>query len=263
MQFTAGENNYTLGRGQCLFARFIKGTRKPGAFLYFGNTPSLSINTTTEELKHYSSEAGTKELDGSAPLRTDRALSLETDNISPENLALLFLGEAQHTAVAASAIADEAIAASQVVKGGMIPLGVTDSNNLGARNVSAVVLKNGAATLVEGVDYEVIPESGLVHILPGGSIADGTALTVNYAVTAYSATRVISNSNPIEGAFRFISENATGTNYDYIMPYVKLMPDGEFALKGDDWQKIKFKGDVLKLSPSTAAVFIGQRVFMP
>lgn len=263
MQFTAEPNNYVLGRGQCLFARYLPNTKTPGVFRYFGNTPALSINTTSEELKHYSAEAGVKELDASVALRTDRALSLTTDNISPENLSLLFLGESLSVAVAGGAVAAEAIAGTSVEKGGMIQLGVAASNMLGARNVSSVTLKKGATTFVAGTDYEVLPESGMIHILPGGSIGTGDALTVDYTVAAHTAQRTLSGSNAIEGAFRFISENATGTNYDYLMPYVRLMPDGEFQLKGDNWQEIKFKGDVLKLSPSTPAVYAGSRIFLP
>lgn len=263
MQFNAEPNNYVLGRGQCFFARFLPGTKTPGAFRYFGNTPSLGITTTSEDLKHYSAEAGIKEQDASVALRTDRALSLETDNISPENLALLFMGSATPTAVAGGAVTGEAIPGAAVVKGGMIQLGVSASNMLGARDISAVTVRNGGTSLVAGTDYEVLPESGMVHILASGSVADGAALVIDYTVAAHTEQRILSGSLAIEGAFRFISENATGADTDYLMPYVRLMPDGEFALKGDDWQKIKFKGDVLKLSPSTPAVYVGPRIFLP
>ena len=126
----------------------------------------------------------------------------------------------------------------------------------------SVKVHKGATQLVEGTDYEVIYASGLVHILPGGSVAKGDALTVDYASPAHTRDVTLSGSNPILGQMRFISENAAGKDNDYLMPYVRLSPNGEFALKGDTWQELDFGGDVLKLTPSTPAVFVSGRSFI-
>lgn len=264
MQFEASPNNYTLGRGQLFFARFLPGTKSPGPEVYFGNTPDFKINTTSETLEHFSSEAGVKEVDDSATLKTTRKLTLKTDNVSPSNLALLFLGSAEKLTAAARNVVGEVIAGARVAKDAMVSLGVTATDLVGAMNVTegTVVVHKGAALLVEGTDYEVIYASGLLHILPGGSVSDGDALTVSYDTALHTRDVVISGSSPIIGQLRFISENAAGKDSDYLLPYVRLSPNGEFALKGDTWQEIDFQGDVLKLTPATPAVTVNGRTFL-
>jgi hypothetical protein len=267
MQFTASQNNFALGRGQVFFAAFLPGTRTPGPELYFGNTPDLKINTTSETLEHFSSESGVKEVDDAATLKTTRKLSLKTDNVSPQNLALLFLGSASALTVSSVTATAEAIVASRVVKDGFFALGVTPTNLSGVMNVThgSVAIKTvggSPTTYVEGTDYEVIYASGMVHVLPTGAIVSGVALTADYACPAYTRDAIISGSSPIEGQIRFISENVTGKDINYFIPYARISPNGEFALKGDTWQELDFQGDILKLSPSAVAVHIDGRTFL-
>ena len=267
MQFTAKANKYTLGRGQIFFAAFLPGTRTPGPEIYFGNTPELKINTTSETLEHFSAEAGVKEVDDAATLKTTRKLSLKTDNVSPSNLALLFLGSASALTVAAATVTGESIVGARVAVDGFFSLGMTASNLAGVMNVThgSVVVKSTdttPVTYVEGTDYEVIYDSGIVHVLPGGAITTGEALHVDYDCPAYTRDQTISGSQPIEGQIRFLSENVTGPDSNYFIPYARISPNGEFALKSDAWQELDFMGDILKLTPSTPAVQIDGRTFI-
>jgi hypothetical protein len=70
---------------------------------------------------------------------------------------------------------------------------------------------------------------------------------------------VIAQNEIIEGRMIFISDNAAGENRDYIWPYVRVRPDGDLALKGDDWQAMTFNGEVLKLNDSTERQYIIKR----
>jgi hypothetical protein len=40
---------------------------------------------------------------------------------------------------------------------------------------------------------------------------------------------------------------------------VQISPDGDFALKGDDWQAMTFSVEVLKLNDSTERQYIVKR----
>ena len=250
MQITAKANAYTLGRGQIMFAAFLPGTRTPGPEMYFGNTPEFKVNTTSETLEHFSAEAGVKEVDDAATLKTTRKLSLKTDNVNPANIALLFLGSTETLAVTGGAVVAEAIPTAKVAPDAFFSLGVSPSNLSGVKNIThgSVLVKSTATTpvtYVEGTDYEVIYASGLIHILPGGAIALNESITVGYTIPTYTRDVTISGSSPIEGQLRFISENVTGPDSDYFVPYVRLSPNGEFALKADTWQEIDFQCDIL------------------
>jgi len=45
---------------------------------------------------------------------------------------------------------------------------------------------------------------------------------------------------------RFIADNPTGDNIDYYFPNVTLSPNGDYALKSDEWQVVPFTVDILK-----------------
>src|SRR5690606_38351652 len=72
-------------------------------------------------------------------------------------------------------------------------VGSEDSNSTGAVVVYEAGDSNSAAgAFIEGTDYTVDAQLGRVYIVPGGGIADGTDLTVEYTVRASTFTRVIS-----------------------------------------------------------------------
>ena len=61
----AKNQNYTLGRGKVYFSRFIAAIQTPEGFEYIGNTPELSFTIESENLDHFSSDAGVREKDAS------------------------------------------------------------------------------------------------------------------------------------------------------------------------------------------------------
>jgi len=254
-------NNYTLGRGQLFFGQYAAGTQIPKGEMYFGNTPELSFAAEQETLDHYNSDEGVRQKDDSVILQQDYMGNFITDNISPENLALFFLGEASTLTDAGSTVTDEAHAA--VSPGSYYQLGVSDTMPAGARLVSSVVVTDDAGTPVTfdvTDDYTVDLELGRVYIVPGGAITEGTNLQISYTIGASSRMKVISKGKTIEGSLRYIAKNPAGDNIDYFMPYVKLMPNGDFALKGDEWQQLSFNIEVLKKGTLEAVYMDGRAV---
>ena len=84
-------------------------------------------------------------------------------------------------------------------------------------------------------------------------------LTIEYDIEAGTRKTVIGKGVQLAGALRFISANPIGTQKDYYWPYVKLSPNGDFNLKGDEWQQIPFTFEVLKKDATTARVYIEER----
>ena len=86
-------------------------------------------------------------------------------------------------------------------------------------------------------------------------IQDGDLLTATYTVAASTRRRVISGSTAVTGSLRYVAYNPEGEQIDYFMPSVTLSPNGDFALKSDEWQVIPFNIDVTKRDADTAAIY--------
>jgi hypothetical protein len=54
---------------------------------------------------------------------------------------------------------------------------------------------------------------------------------------------------------QYRQDNAYGVNRTYLFPNVKVRPNGDFALKGDEWQRLTFAVEVLK-SATAEAIYI-------
>lgn len=254
---------YTLGRGKVHFARFKSGTTIPDGFRYIGNTPEFSLTIEAQNLDHYSSDEGIREKDDSVPLEVNRSGSLTTDNIAPENVALFFFGEASTITQAAVAAAPEIIQDVRLnhsYKLGSTPLNPAGVFGINATGLAAELSPAGTA-LVLGTDFTVDLNSGIVTFLPGGLVTEGVDVEITYAVRASTRTRVISGSEPVEGAMMYVTKNPKGADCTYYLPYVKITPNGDYALKGDEWQQIPLTLEVLKLEGREAIYRDGVPVY--
>lgn len=357
------DNDYTLGRGEVWFDRFLPNTKTKTGERYFGNSPDVTLSQSEEKLEHFSSDAGVKEKDASVTLSQDTTGKITVDNISKENMALWWLGDAAaitvgsaigvtevHLAKRGTAIqlgtsddvpqgtgdvdnvvvssatggtpasgslnftgqpsADDTVTlngsvitfkasgavGAQVNIGGSptltaqalktyinahSALGVTAAGDATILTLTAIaqgttgnaytLAKSGtypavsAGTLTGGLasgtidaagNYELDLGTGRILILDNAAdIADGDSLSFVYDQDAMVLQTVISKGDTIYGALRFISKNPIGTKRDAFFPYVKIAPDGDFSLKGDDWQVLNFSLEILKLNSTIQRVY--------
>ncbi len=239
----ATAQNYVLGRGKLYFGQFASGTQNPIGERDFGNTPDFKFSIKASALDHYNSQGGIKQLDDTITLEVDRSGSITVDNISPENLALFFLGTTDTlTTTVASNLTDTI---NDVHQGMYYQLGVSATNPQGVREVNTVVVKVATVTKALNTDYTLDASLGRIYIVPGGGIVELDDLTITYGVTASTRSRVISSNTPIEGSLRFVSDNPKGKNRDCFMPWVKITPNGDYSLIGDTWQSITFDIQIL------------------
>jgi hypothetical protein len=239
--------NHVLGRGKVYFDRFQPNTDTPiGIERYIGNTPSFGLSVETQELDHYSAEEGLRVKDLSVTMQIDMSGTVVTDNINLDNIAMFFFGASSTQAV--GALTGEQDAISSVQQGGSIQLGTSATHPAGLQNVSNVSVTGtgGTPTYVLNTDYTVDTDLGRVTIVEGGGIADGTDIEINYDVGAHSYDMIVSGTSIIYGAMRFVAYNGVGTNTNFYLPKVALRPNGEYNLKGDDWQQFGFNLEVLR-----------------
>lgn len=254
--------NYTLGRGKLKFGQFRTGTQTPRGDRYLGNSPEISFTSEQETLDHYNSDAGINVKDATVILSQDYTGSFTLDDINMANMAMFFLGDAQTLTVSASTVTAEVHESVEV--GFIYQLGTSTTNPSGVRQVASVVVRKvgNATPLVAGTDYVVDTVLANVTILEGGALVDGDDIEVDYAIQASTRDIVISKGKTIEGSLRYEANNPTGANIDYFMPWVKITPNGDFTLKGDEWQTLPFTIEILKKG-SLEAIYADGRPYTP
>lgn len=270
------EPNYVVGRGNVFFNKFKKGSNTPeSGELYFGNTPELTLTADTETLDHYSSEEGLRNLDASVLLEYTQGGNFTCDEINSDNLALFFLGD--KTTITQTQMTDRKEVITKLEKGRFYQLGMDAVTPTGVRNIdnfqivvadagTAVSVGTGDISTIPGAsalpadNYEIDLSTGRLYIEPDASdIGSGKVAAVQYDVNAQARTLVIGKANMIYGSLRFISKNPVGTQKDYFFPKVSLQPDGDYALKGDDWQVMGFTFRAMKLNSQTERAYIDVR----
>lgn len=144
---------------------------------------------------------------------------------------------------------------TDVKRGLWVQLGVTDATPQGVRNVANVSIDG-----VSDDSFIVEADTGRIYLsLDAVDIADGSDLDISYGIAAGTQDVVIAKGESIEGELQFIANNATGINRDYYWPYVRLTPDGDFSLKGDDWQAMTFNIEILKRDSLVERQYITNR----
>jgi hypothetical protein len=245
----AGPNkDYTIGKGRLYFDQFAPGTTSGMGERYFGNTPELTNSAETETLDHYDADQGLNVKDESITTENNLSGSFVTDHISPENIALWYTGTtAPITQLAATAQTDTI---TQATRGRSYQLGITEATPTGVRHVNNVVVKKGGSAVADvDTNFEIDLDKGRVFIeTDAPDVVDNDTLTVEYDIKPSSRTVIVGKGDEVRGALRFLSANPVGTQKDYFWPYVKITPNGDFALKGSEWMQLGFSFEVLKLS---------------
>lgn len=142
----------------------------------------------------------------------------------------------------------------EIYKGRWFQLGRTEDTPFGVRNVGTVTIEG-----LEAEHFTVEQATGRVYVNSDAPIADGAIVDASYGVTATVEDIVIAKGENIEGEMQFIADNAHGKNKDYFWPYVRITPDGDFSLKGDDWQNMTFNFEILKRDAVTERQYITAR----
>ena len=134
-------------------------------------------------------------------------------------------------------------------------LGVSSGTPQGVRNVGSVTV-----TGVSTNSYKYEASTGRIYFHSDAvDVVDGTTVEVSYGIKPQTETVVIAKGESIEGELQFIADNPVGKNDDYFWPYVRITPDGDFSLKGDEWQTVNFNFEILKRDDATQRQYITRR----
>lgn len=182
-----------------------------------------------------------------APGAAGNAITIAKTAATPANITV------SGATLAGGTDATETLA--DVERGRWYQLGVTSDLPQGVRRIGSVTI-----TGVSADSFTIDADAGRIYINEDATdIVDGDDLAVNYGVKAGVDDIVVARSDTIEGEMTFIANNAAGSNDDYFWPYVKLTPDGDFALKGDEWLNITFNFEILKRDSLVERQYITRR----
>lgn len=244
----AREKNYTLGAGKLFFNRIVNG-EYTGEY-YIGNTTSLTGGSDEEREEHYSADEAERAKDASVVTRSDNTIAFTTDDIQPENLAMLWKGTASTLAQVAAMNEVETLT---VNRGRWYQLGESLVNPTGVRLITLDTVTDDAMVPVAipggngGANFVVDLALARIFIKEDApDIADGDEIIVTYDILASSRTVIISQGETISGTLRYIADNTKGENRDDFWPSVDLSPDGDFEFKAESWTEMSFTGEVLK-----------------
>ena len=170
-------------------------------------------------------------------------ISLTLHEFTKENLALTLLGTEAGYTQTATPVVDEVLTTS-VVKGRIY--------RAAKRQLTAITVKKSpSTTLVLGTDYEVEDaNAGLIRILPGSvTVLAGDGILISYTpvvIATPGLDKVVGGSQPnIEGELTYISENASGPQWEYQFWKVAIAPDGVLSLIGEQFAEMPLKAEAL------------------
>lgn len=229
MPLHAHTKQYAILSGEMYFEPLVNGVYQGERYL--GNAPSAEITISPTKLDHYDSDANEVSKDFSFATRVDRTMALTLDDMSEENASLFFSATASDVPQVSTPVVDEPIA--DVQQGRYYQLGQNSGNPTGVRGVGSVVVSVGVTAMTVTTDYLVDATRGRIYIVPGGGIANGDDLLVDYTPAVNTRRRLASGAGTtVEGRMRFLANNLAGANRDYYFPSVSITPSGAFQLKG-------------------------------
>jgi hypothetical protein len=178
-------NNYVLGRGKLYFDRFAADTTTGTGERYLGNTTEVVLAVAVENLEHYSSDEGIRIKDMSVETQRTRSGRFTTDNITGDNLGLIF--GAEPTNRTTTEITDDGDTLT-VQRGYYYQLGTRAHRPEGVTNVSSVLVRDNTGVKATGT-----------LTFSGQPTADDT-LTINGVVITFKASGATGNQVNLGGS---------------------------------------------------------------
>lgn len=242
--FAVGDGTKTfVGRGKLFIDRLVPVTfAKQGAF-FAGTCDGYGITPSSELATKRDMTDPSNRLIARVETSRDFEISIDASELRKDMLALHLLGDVGEYTQTATPIVGEA-------------LGNSKKDRVfwtAKRKVTAYTVKAAAASKVEGTDYEIDVETGAIYIKPTGSIADASALTIDYTPTAITAGSGLTAITPgtagmIHAELRFVGDPLNGQIHEALWWRVQMTAAGILALISTDFQNYQLKGTPLALA---------------
>jgi len=252
---------YLVGGGEVMLAS-LTSAGMPKSYRKIGNCPTVSMGVTSETYEHMSTQGAIPIQDASVPISMASVVKFECENLSADNLAAFFLGDAAaYTNPAKSAGTDVVqIANADIVKEAWYQ--IHDANGdpvFGITAVNSLVLESSAGTpqaLTITTDYLVdavggkffLNDSANVDTIIAAGATDGkiqATWTLDAAASDVDSVQGMTSSVQ-NVAMQIKSKNAIedGEVIEYHFHKVNLSPDGDLGIIGTEAAKMGFTAQI-------------------
>ncbi len=212
-----------------------------GVFAVPANLTALQITPQAETITRpsYLKESYGQALDSFVKLQPPQ-LTLTWDGIDKEVLTSVFAGILETVTDAAQTVTDEAVTARS---GKWVKLA-----NRHLDPATVVVTDNaGTTTYAAGTDYQVNAELGMLYFEPGGAIADGASVLVDYSTLAFNGSRIVgAKKAAVEMEILFDGRNeVTGEDVFLHIYQAKIRPSEGFNFLSQEFVQAQFEGELI------------------
>lgn len=224
-----------LGSGKVYFAERVNDVLTGEDFL--GDISTLEITPAISEIEKKSSATAARPVIASDVTDYSLTVRMTGGQFNKGNLARAFGGEIGSLVNGSGSVVDEAIA--NVEQGKYYPLT--------KRNVGTVVVTSDPAGTTYDVtdDYEVDAATGRIYIVPGGAIADGSEILVDFAYSAETKVTVKAGLKARSyGFLRFIGNNTRGKKFELQIWKLGLSSTGAVGFIQDQYGEFTLEGKI-------------------
>jgi hypothetical protein len=265
--------DYVLGRGVVYLAQLNSTTGLPDAdgFRDLGNAPEFNITVNTEDLRHQNSRDCIKFTDKRFVISQEVGISFQLDETRNfENLSDFLSGSTETYNNPHDSTHTDVSISLTVHLGSWYQLRKANGSrvyNLDAVGLVFTIEKDAVSDvlLVEGTDYEIDKQLGLVRFLPTATnVAENDP--VIWSITTAASGGAIQDldqvnaliRSQVSGALMFVQDNAgdCGQKIEWMFHQVSLSADGDLSEIGDEVSVMNFTGvaEINNLVPDTSKV---------
>lgn len=224
-----------LGAGDIYIERIVAGVSQGLAGPYYANKFEIKPNVEVKELTSKGKNDYGQTLE-SVAIQKPADFTLELNEVNKESMTLALLGTQVQSTQAPGTLEDAVVV---IKKDRWVSVG---KENL----AEPVVVENtaGAVTYVEGVDYVLNLDLGLIKVLLGSAIADAASLHVSADFGAISSTKISGATNTdIRAKIIFDGKNqADGLPVKVTVWEAIIAADAAFDFLADDFNTVNLPG---------------------
>lgn len=229
-----------IGAGKLFFDRFDAATGAATGLRLLGNCSALTVTPAEDEVRElYSSMEAARPLAARDIIRRKVTFKATLNEFSPENVALVLMGNQVEYTQTATPIVGEILSTAPVAD---------RFYKTAKRAITAVVIKRGAATLVLGTDYKIHDaEMGLIYLISGTGSGNLTADYTPTLISAGSGRPQIRGAlaTRIEGRLLYLPDSTRGPKQEIEVWKVAISPEGDLSLIADEYGEFVLAGEVL------------------